>query len=58
VDDPQEFIDDIPYLETQNYVKRILGTVDDYRRMYGPPLRTAQGADVPLPETRPVREGP
>jgi soluble lytic murein transglycosylase len=31
-----EFIDDIPYPETQNYVKRILGTADDYRRLYGP----------------------
>jgi soluble lytic murein transglycosylase len=30
-----EFIEDIPYPETQNYVKRILGTVDDYRRLYG-----------------------
>ena len=29
-----EFIDDIPYPETQNYVKRILGTADDYRRLY------------------------
>jgi soluble lytic murein transglycosylase len=29
-----EFIDDIPFLETQNYVKRILGTVEDYRRLY------------------------
>jgi soluble lytic murein transglycosylase len=29
-----EFIDDIPFLETQNYVKRILGTADDYRRLY------------------------
>ena len=33
--DPQEFIDDIPFPETQNYVKRILGTADDYRRLYG-----------------------
>jgi soluble lytic murein transglycosylase len=31
----EEFIDDIPYQETQNYVKRILGTVEDYRRLYG-----------------------
>lgn len=31
-----EFIDDIPFPETQNYVKRILGTADDYRRLYGP----------------------
>ncbi len=30
-----EFIDDIPYPETQNYVKRILGTTEDYRRLYG-----------------------
>ncbi len=31
----EEFIDDIPYPETQNYVRRILGTADDYRRIYG-----------------------
>ena len=31
----EEFIDDIPYPETQNYVKKILGTADDYRRVYG-----------------------
>jgi soluble lytic murein transglycosylase len=33
--DQQEFIDDIPFPETQNYVKRILGTAGDYRRLYG-----------------------
>jgi soluble lytic murein transglycosylase len=32
--DRDEFIDDIPYAETQNYVKRILGTAEDYRRLY------------------------
>jgi len=32
----EEFIDDIPYPETQNYVKRILGTAEDYRRLYKP----------------------
>jgi soluble lytic murein transglycosylase len=31
----EEFIDDIPYPETQNYVKRILGSAEDYRRLYG-----------------------
>ena len=31
-----EFIDDIPFPETQNYVKRILGTTEDYRRLYTP----------------------
>ncbi len=30
----EEFIDDIPFPETQNYVKRILGTAADYRRLY------------------------
>ena len=29
-----EFIDDIPFPETQNYVKRILGTAEDYRKLY------------------------
>ena len=33
--DQDEFIDDIPFPETQNYVKRILGTAEDYRRLYG-----------------------
>ncbi|MGE5358099.1 MAG: transglycosylase SLT domain-containing protein [Bacteroidales bacterium] len=31
----EEFIDDIPFPETQNYVKRILGAADDYRILYG-----------------------
>lgn len=30
-----EFIDDIPFPETQNYVKRIIGTAEDYRLLYG-----------------------
>ena len=34
--DREEFIDDIPFPETQNYVKKILGTADDYRRLYEP----------------------
>jgi soluble lytic murein transglycosylase len=36
-----EFIDDIPFPETQNYVKRILGTAEDYRRLYGSGLEPA-----------------
>ena len=48
-----EFIDDIPYPETQNYVRKILGTAEDYRRLYGergvrppagPPASTAPSA--------------
>jgi soluble lytic murein transglycosylase len=30
-----EYIDDIPFPETQTYVKRIIGTAEDYRRLYG-----------------------
>jgi soluble lytic murein transglycosylase len=30
-----EFTDDIPFAETQTYVKRIIGTAEDYRRLYG-----------------------
>jgi soluble lytic murein transglycosylase len=30
-----EFTDDIPFAETQTYVKRIVGTAEDYRRLYG-----------------------
>ena len=30
-----EFIDDIPFPETQTYVKKILSTAEDYRRLYG-----------------------
>lgn len=33
--DEDEFIDDIPFPETQNYVKRIMGTAEDYRLLYG-----------------------
>ena len=43
-----EFIDDIPFPETQNYVKRILGTAEDYRRLYGGGLLTPGSLrDVP-----------
>lgn len=33
--DTDEFIDGIPFPETQGYVRRILGTAEDYRRLYG-----------------------
>ena len=45
--DEDEFIDDIPFPETQNYVKRILGTAEDYRRLYG------DGDAQPRPRSRP-----
>jgi soluble lytic murein transglycosylase len=37
--DRDEFIDDIPYPETQFYVKRVIGTADDYRTLYGETAR-------------------
>ena len=43
--DEDEFIDDIPFPETQNYVKRILGTAEDYRLLYGPRRRTSATGD-------------
>jgi len=42
-----EFIDSIPYAETQNYVKRILGTAEDYRRLYGTGLLKPNGRPTP-----------
>jgi peptidoglycan lytic transglycosylase len=36
-----EFVDNIPFPETQTYVKRILGTAEDYRRLYANASRTA-----------------
>jgi soluble lytic murein transglycosylase len=44
--DRDEFIDNIPFPETQNYVKRILGTAEDYRRLYGADTLTADEADA------------
>ncbi|MBI3262360.1 MAG: transglycosylase SLT domain-containing protein [Acidobacteria bacterium] len=35
-----EFVDDIPFPETQNYVKKVLGTAEDYRIIYGGPSKT------------------
>jgi len=40
-----EFVDDIPFPETQNYVKRIIGTAEDYRALYG---GTRVAASVPI----------
>ena len=46
-----EFIDDIPFPETQNYVKRILGTAEDYRRLYGGKTAVADTAPAaPRPQ--------
>ena len=54
--DEDEFIDDIPFPETQNYVKRVLGTAEDYRRLYsdgGAPRRlsTLSPAKATVPKS-------
>jgi soluble lytic murein transglycosylase len=41
-----EFIDDIPYPQTQNYVKKLLATTEDYRRLYGPDAPTIELASA------------
>ena len=67
---PDEFIDDIPYPETQNYVRKILGTAEDYRRLYGergvrplagPPAASGPSASpalISVPESSPTRHYP
>jgi soluble lytic murein transglycosylase len=47
--DEDEFIDDIPFPETQNYVKRILGTAEDYRLLYG----SGEVRPAPIPAAAP-----
>lgn len=51
-----EFIDDIPYPETQGYVRKILGTADDYRRLYGDNGTPYDGLDKtpPMPGAKAV----
>ena len=53
--DEDEFIDDIPFPETQNYVKRILGTAEDYRRLYG---GGGGGRAIPVAGERPAAKPP
>ena len=47
--DQDEFIDDIPFPETQGYVKKILGTAEDYRHLYGPGASSAADDDDARP---------
>ena len=60
-----EFIDNIPFPETQNYVKRILGTAEDYRRLYGEGARVptltrppAKKSTVTTPKRTPTKRAP
>jgi soluble lytic murein transglycosylase len=53
-----EFIDDIPFPETQNYVKKVLGTAEDYRRLYGKAENRAPKAKSPTPTKKPAAKRP
>jgi soluble lytic murein transglycosylase len=58
---PDEWIDNIPFPETQNYVKRILGTAEDYRRLYGDESITSTVTRKPPAATKtppPVKKAP
>jgi soluble lytic murein transglycosylase len=66
--DQDEFIDDIPYPETQGYVKKILGMAEDFRRIYGTDASVVASFDKtpfssvstiqPAPTTAQVRPAP
>ena len=51
--DEIEFVEDIPYTETRNYVKRVLANHERYRSLYGsqpaasPEPRAQGGAKTP-----------
>ena len=51
-----EWIDDIPFPETQNYVKRILGTAEDYRRLYGGGVLKPVPMVAPSPAAAPAKQ--
>jgi soluble lytic murein transglycosylase-like protein len=55
-----EFIDDIPYPQTQGYVKKILATAEDYRHLYGPdPSHPGTAAEAtPAASTKKVATAP
>ena len=43
----EEWIDDIPFLETQGYVRKILANAEDYRRLYGSNAGVAPDDAIP-----------
>jgi len=56
--DREEFIDDIPFPETQGYVKKILGTAEDYRRLYADGSTASAEADVAPAVARAAKAAP
>ena len=56
--DREEFIDDIPFPETQGYVKKILGTAEDYRRLYSTGSTAAEDVDATPAVSRAAKPAP
>ncbi len=54
--DEVEFVEDIPYPETRNYVKRVLGNYDRYQTLYGAP-RVEKRQPREVTHARQVRVG-
>jgi len=54
---PDEFVDDIPFPETQNYVKKILGAAENYRRIYGTDVALPSDPDRAIPSLASRRSG-
>jgi len=42
-----EFVENIPYAETRNYVIRVLSSAQVYRMLYGTPQKSAEPEEVP-----------
>lgn len=59
--DEEEFIEDIPFTETRNYVKRVLGSLERYASIYGtesPEPRNTNHESRGAEERRGVKHGP
>ena len=54
---PDEFVDDIPFPETQNYVKKIIGAADNYRRISGSAVSPASDPNRAIPTLASRRSG-
>jgi soluble lytic murein transglycosylase len=54
----EEFVDDIPFPETQNYVKRILSAAEEYRRLYGDGAASKAGTSQKKPAVKTASKPP
>jgi soluble lytic murein transglycosylase len=54
---PDEFVDDIPFPETQNYVKKIVGLAENYRRVYGEAAALPSNPNRAIPSLASRRSG-